>query len=191
MSLTHTNATLSDPPDKTEIEQNFSDTRDKFGNIVNADISSSAGIATSKLAARDYEVIINLQAIGWGTAGQVVALCALPYDNAADGYTVLGAEYYIQEAGGSGSPAFDVQFGYATGGSWVTSTTVIDAETFTANTTETGTCTIDSSTITLSATNQNFFRLVVDTAGTTVFASPAADEMLCVTLKLRRTNGLR
>lgn len=191
-NLTYTNPTLTDPASKTEVQENFDNILTLVnGGLDNDNFVALGGLETSKLVARDYEFLVPLTAIAWGTAGQVAAVCAIP-GSTTDGaaYTVLSAEYFVLEAGGSGSPAFDVDFGYYSGGVWQQTSIIINAEVFTANTGETGSCTINTSTISLS-NNQNYFRLLVDTAGTTVLASIGANEMLNVTLKLRRTDGLR
>lgn len=139
MPLTHSNATLSDPIDKSEIETNFAETRAKFGSIINADIASNAAIAVSKLAVSNQEILINLAvdssvfASGWPAATtDPLVWVPVPGDDTDDDLTIVDATYMCSEPGTTAD--FIVEWSDYTGGTWggtgpvttVISSTVID-----------------------------------------------------------------
>lgn len=55
MGFTVTYATLSDPIDKSEIEQNFADITNKSGNLTTGDLSATAAIEPTQLSHRLIE----------------------------------------------------------------------------------------------------------------------------------------
>lgn len=193
-TLSYENEVLSNPADGTEVDTNFDSVKTVInGNLDTANLkTTTAGITNAQLATSIYEFVMNLQVPGgsWGGAGATAALCGLPYDSIATGYTVLGAEFMCFDAGGSGSPTFDLDFGYVTAGAWVTTTQLKSAQAVTAGSHSDGAIALGTSTFTTSATQQNFIRLVVNAAGT-AFCATAGSDILCVSLKIKRTNGLR
>lgn len=132
MALTHTNDTLSDPLNKSEMETNFSETRTKFGNISNADISVAAGIAVSKLAVSNQEFVVNLRidssslSSGWPAATTTpLVFVPVPGDITDDNITVQDVTYWCSDIGAGTTAAFIVQWGRLTGGVWKNEATVV------------------------------------------------------------------
>ena len=118
--------------DKSVIEAKFN------GGIVNADVSSNAAIATSKLDNKLYEFTVQLKAsaAGWAAAavGEPLAFAALPGTSAADGtYTGIAYAWVCTDCG-SQSGLFRVEWGYYdSAGTWTVVSTPIDNVTLTAN----------------------------------------------------------
>jgi hypothetical protein len=199
--LTLTNATLTDPADKTEVEDNFTDVQTILnGGIDNDNIAASAGIDITKLAAYNYEFLVAMHV--WSASvlrpavSATIPICtvALP-GTTSDGvaYTILSGAWYISDDGDAAAQTiFDVRVGHAEAGAvWTTITTPVAAKTITGvgNTQQSGALTIAVPAITLDAAIQYHFGLFL----TTLDATPLTAEFshLDVTLKLRRTDGLR
>lgn len=201
--VTLTTPTLSNPASKAEVETNFNDILTGInGNLGDDNLVAGAGIATSKLAARDYEFLVQLKvspttAVAPPTSATVpIDVVALP-GSASDGYqyTVISGSYYINDDGDlAATTTFEVQLGYATAGppgAW----------------TQVGTDIVGATNITGSGQGQDSAAVAIATAAITLGATPyflglfltalganalnAAHSFLVVTLKLRRTDGLR
>jgi hypothetical protein len=203
LSLTITNSTLSNPANKSQIEQNFTDVVSKFNaNITTSDLSASAGITNAQLANSIYEVVcpMTVNSATWTAAADndIVAVCGLPEDANGTSYTVIAADYLYNSpvTAASTGAEFSVVWGYYNGGTWTTTSTIVSTFNFTslgAATSVTANLTLNTSAVTTSTTNRHFFAIratdVVEAAGTRPMAN--AREYLTVTLKLKRTNGLR
>lgn len=202
MSLTITNPTLTNPADKTEIEENFTDVVNKFSaGITTSDLSSSAGITNAQLATSNYEFVLNMTVSSamWTAAedDDIVAAAGLPEDTNGTSYTILAADYFYRGhiTAATAGAAFNVEWGYFNAGAWTqTGSDIISSTDLAAGTTSSSTnLTINTSTVTTSTTNRHFFVVTstdaVEGAGTKPFADP--EEYLTVSLKLKRTNGLR
>ena len=183
MALTITNTTLSDTITKTEIQQNFSDVVNKFGNIDNSDIKAAAAIAISKLSAsKEYmsiQLTVPLASGGLdGSAGDVKALAALPGGSDDDdqaNWKVAEIAWVCGDIGG-GTGKVDVMFGgLTTAGAWDTSNDVelydgitlakMDAGA-SANTMGGGNLNVTATTVSFNASAPRFFALLLDTADT-------------------------
>lgn len=211
MALTITNPTLSNPANKSQIEANFTDVTAKFNaGITTADISSTAGITNAQLANSIYEVVVNLTcgAEGWqaGTAaGDLLALAAIPGTSGSDGtYTGIAYSWACTDCGAQ-TGQFRVEWGYfdATG-VWTVVSTPIAATTLTALSATNETPGAGGATFTtaftlatdFTAANQGprFFALVMATDDATAMSTAGGaihPSILTVTLKLKRTSGLR
>jgi hypothetical protein len=202
LSLTITNPTLTNPADKTEIEENFDDVVDKFnGGITTSDLSASAGITNAQLANSVYEFVLNMTVTAdfWTAAedNDLAAFAGLPEDTNNTSYTIIAADYVYRghvTAATSGAE-FSVQWGYFNAGTWTTTSTIVSTTNFTTGsaTSVSANLTLNTTTVTTSTTNRHFFAVlstdVVEGAGTRPLADQ--EEMLVVSLKLKRTNGLR
>lgn len=202
MSLTITNVSLSNPANKSQIEQNFTDVVNKFNaNITTADLSASAGIVNAQLANSLYEFVVTMTVPSamWTAAedDDIVAVVGLPEDTNGTSYTILAADYLYRghiTAASSGAE-FNVEWGYFNAGVWTMTSEIVSTLNFTtgATTSVTANLTLATSTVTTSTTNRHFFAITatdaVEGAGTKPMAD--AEEFLTVTLKLKRTNGLR
>lgn len=120
MSLTLTNSTLSTTYDSTEVDANFANITSKFnGNIINADVNSSAAIAASKLAYRVEHLVLTktweegqqpFNAGGWPATATVLGYLILPgYGNGTD-WVVTDVEWACTDTG-AGAATFDINFG--------------------------------------------------------------------------------
>jgi hypothetical protein len=198
-TLTYTNSTLTNPADKSEVEANFSDIQSIVnGGIDNSNIAASAGIVNSKLANSHYEFVVNLAvqpttAVAPPTsAAEPIAVVGIPGD-ATDGisYTVLSASYITNAAGSGGNTTIEVQFGYYNAGSWTqVGSDVINATNIAGGTEQvSGSLTVSSAGLALSNSQQRFLGLFLTALGTS--ALDEAHKGLFVTLKIRRTDGLR
>lgn len=135
MSYTLTNTTLGPGVvDATEINENFADVVAVLdGNITNANISASAGIALSKLAASYEYMTVPLVHVGdstWDAAGTVFAATPI-YNDGKGTWTAVAYSWYTNDVGAQ-TAAFDLLWTYyETTGSLNASPTVIkDAEVF-------------------------------------------------------------
>ena len=185
MSLTHTNATLSDPIDKSEIETNFSETRAKFGSINNTDISADAGIAVTKLAANNQETLITLAldssvfSAGWPAATTTpLVWVPFPGDDTDDSLTVVDAVYWCSDPGTSAT--FAVEWGNYTGGTWTADNTVISTTTILS----VGNPALSTTTVAFSATDLRGFGLQSGAADATTLS--AANTTFSVSLLCKR-----
>jgi len=126
MSFDYT-VSLSNPIIKSEIETRFANIQNKFGNIINEDISSDAGIALSKLSASYQELCITIAADEWGAANAIIAATPLPGSNGDTAWVVTDIQWICTDSG-NGAGTFDVVWGeYDAAGTWTTTTTVASA----------------------------------------------------------------
>lgn len=199
--LTYTTPVLTNPADKSEIEGNLGDIQTLVnGGLDNDNFHATAGIGTAKLAARDYEFLVHLQVqpeVAQPGTSSTVPLCVvgLPGD-LADGvsYRALSANYYIIDDGTAGAVKFKVEYGYAAANVWVPVggdiiSTVAKASGG-ANGEQSGDLTINTTGMTTDDTHRYFLALFLE-APLDVTALTNAYSGLFVTLKLRRTDGLR
>ena len=184
MALSITNTTLSSTITKSEIEQNFTDVVNKFGNIDNSDIKAAAAIAISKLSAsKEYmsvQLTVPLDSGGLaGSDGDVKALAALPGggdDDDQANWKVAEIAWVCGDIG-AGTGKVDVMFGgLTTAGAWDTSNDVelydgltlakMDAGAST-NTMGGGNLNVTATTVSFNASAPRFFALLLDTADST------------------------
>ena len=192
MALVLPYPTLSGTVTASYINSNFSAIATKFGgNIINADLSSTAAIATSKLAADKYEIVLGLTIGGSATAdtdldaavGSRFFLGNIPYDTAGATYTITSAETMTYAAGARTAAVYSLFYG--TAAQLIAAThEVIDTgiTTGTGAATYTGTTLgLDDTSITTTTTPQ-FFVLQVTTQG----ASWAVTDSFHISLKLKK-----
>ena len=90
---------------KSELQDNFSAIQTKFSaGIDNSDISTSAGIAISKLDASKEYVAINLQnpEYTWASAGDPIAMAGLPgLSGNQAAWTLKKAKWFVKDTGSS------------------------------------------------------------------------------------------
>ena len=203
MALTITTPTLTSPANKTQIEQNFTDVVNKFAaNITTADASATAGFTNAQLANSIYEFVctMTVDSATWTAAADndIVAACGLPEDVTGTGYTVIACDYLYNSpvTAASTGAEFSVLWGYYAAGVWTTTTSIVNTFNFTslgAATSVSANLTLATAAITTSTANRNFLVIratdVVEAAGTRPLAN--AREYLTVSLKLKRTSGLR
>lgn len=143
--LYYTNPTLTNPADKTEIQENFSDVQDVInGNIDNSNIASDAAIARTKLDAYYQEVFINLvmktgdlATSGWPAAGATTPLIAVPLPGSdGDDAWVATDVSYVCTDGGGGTGAFAVKVGDFQAGTWTTAATIVTSQTVATGSTQ-------------------------------------------------------
>jgi hypothetical protein len=199
--LTLTYPTLSATANKAEVETDLAEITTVInGGLDNSNLAASAGIETSKLAARDYEFLssLNVQpttAVQPPSSSTVpIAICGLP-GTSSDGaaYTVISGTYLCTDPGTAGNTAVNIQLGYldATTGTWTTVSTIVASFNIAgAATNRSGAVTIGTSAITLHASIQYFLGLFITAYGD-ASTLDSAHSILNVTLKLRRTSGLR
>lgn len=193
MALTITNSTLSNPADKTEIEENFTDVVNKFSaGITTADLSASAGILNAQLANSYYEFLVKFQIRmtdeTTAPAGEeLVDYVPLP-NLATDGpYTIVACDYYISDRGDAGNTTVTIASGTVASGAFDTTadTVHVNAQTIASGTDGqdvVGTFTVADSTIPASANNR-VLRMIVTLATN---ALTAAGDTLVVTMKLKK-----
>jgi hypothetical protein len=191
MALTITNPTLTNPADKTEIEENFDDIVDKFSNgLTSSDLSGSAGITNAQLANSYYEWTAKFSigmtdAAGAPSSLQLVDYYPLP-NLATDGpYTIVACDYYMTDIGDASSTAVTIASGTVVGGAFSVTTTHVNGQTIASGTAENdavGSLTVADDEIPGSADNR-VLRMIV------TLATNALDDIgdkLVVTLKLKR-----
>jgi len=191
MALTITNATLTNPADKTEIQENFTDVVNKFSaGITTSDCSASAAFTNAQLANSYYEFCINMwvQDRDAAPAGEEL-IYYYPLPNVAtDGpYTIVACDYYIADSGTAGNTAVTIASGTVAGGVFDTATDTlhVNAQNIAAggaNEDVVGTFTVADSTIPGAAGNRVLRMLV--TLATNALSEDGS--MLSVTLKLKR-----
>jgi hypothetical protein len=190
MALTLTNPTLTNPADKTEIQENFTDVANKFNaGLTTADFSATAGITNGQLANSYYEFTVNLwvQDRDAAPAGEEL-IYYYPLPNlATDGpYTIVACDYYIADSGTASSTTVSVASGTVAAGVFSGTTTHVNAQSIAAggaNEDVVGTFTLANSTIPASANNR-VLRLIVSALATNALTEDGS--MLSVTLKLKR-----
>lgn len=141
MAVTLPTPTLTSPLVKTELDNNFSTLANKFGNITDADVSSSAAIGVTKLAAYYQEIVFTLQvlppAVGssWPAVGATtpLAFCGVPYTAATDeAWTVTDIAWVCTDTGTSAGQ-FEVRYGRYVGSTWTNYSTVTSSAITLAN----------------------------------------------------------
>lgn len=117
MTTTITHTTLSTTYTPSEIEKNFQDLVDKFGNIDGSDIVASAGITASQLAASKNEIHLQLTvpaarlSSGWPAGGNdALALCCLPGSNGDAAWTLTDMVWVCTDTG-AGTAQFKLILG--------------------------------------------------------------------------------
>lgn len=201
MALTITNTTLTNPANKTQLQDNFTDIVNKFNaGITNADLSSTAGITNTQLANSIYEFTITLNCtdVVWQSAdgaGDILALAGLPGTSGSDGtYTGIVYSWACTDIGSS-TGLFRVEWGYFTaGGVWTVVSTPIDNITMNAYAGGATFTTAFTLATDFTAANQGprMFALVMDTDDANALSTTAGTpNFLSVTMKLKRTLGLR
>lgn len=180
--------------DEDQINSNFSTISSKFGNIDNSDIKSGAGIATSKLAAENYEIVISRSIDGNAAAGNDEGLDAststyfivggIPYDSANTTYTISAIETMTYAAGARTAAVYTLWYGTAAQMIAGTATSIkTSISTGNGAATFTGTALSSFTTeVTTSSTAPSFFILDVTTQG----ASWAATDSFAISIKLKK-----
>lgn len=173
-----------DTIEAAELNENFTDVETVLnGGIGNDNISSSAAISTSKLAADEYEITLQTRLYATELNAAVSAFWlvgSIPAD-ANETYTVTALETQTYAGGARTAAVYTLEYGNVTSGfSTIKAgiTTGTGSSTFTANrlTSLTNTaCSVSTST-------QNYFRLDVTTQG----ASWATTDHFVLTIKLKR-----
>lgn len=196
MALT-LNTSLSGTINASDLNDNFSDISNKFSaNILDADISSSANITTSKLAADLVDIWVHLKynydattgAFSAGSDGDVFAVVPIPTQSSDDAFVLADATWFTNDTG-SASATFNVELGYYDSSSNFQSVSELIAEEsltkpVSAGTVAQGRCTIDSSSI---ANASQAYVLALTrgaTSGTNVVNG--AGDYLIVSLRLTR-----
>jgi hypothetical protein len=143
MALTLTNTTLSDPADKSEVEANFTDIANKFnGGVVNADLSSSAGITNGKLADKYEHICVRLHwraSVVTGTSAdgawdgfsdnELIDAVAIPGDSSDTAWEVTDITWFCSDCG-DGTSKFNLDWGdYDEAGSFQSNTSLLDDQT--------------------------------------------------------------
>ena len=144
MAVTLPNVTLSGVISSTQLDANFSTLANKFGNIVNADIASSAAIDIDKLSAQYERLLVQFKVLNnagttvtvEGSAGASLSALAadtrldlvpLPGDSSDANWAIYDASWVCSDTG-DGATQVRVEWGYfdATG-AWQTSSTPLAA----------------------------------------------------------------
>jgi len=199
--LTYTNPTLTNPADKSEIEANFADVASTVnGALDTGNMSGTAGFTNSQLANSDYEFLVHFSfnnadiAAVDGTTTPAF-LVAIPGTSTDGTYTVLSGAWTCRDVGGQ-TQDFTVTWGNfnADGSTWDVTTTIATVTNLAglggANTVGHGSITISGATLTLEASDPMFIGVNFPNAIDGTVLSAATDR-LDITLKLRRTDGLR
>jgi hypothetical protein len=196
VALTLRNSTLTNPADKTEIEENFADVVDKFNaGITTADLSAAAGIVNAQLANSHFEMFVKFQIRSTTTAPGAAGLQLVDYyplpDITNGAYTIVGADYYATDQGATANFTVSIASGTVSAGAFSVTTTHVNAQTIAFGTDGNdilGSFTVADTAIPASANNR-VMRCVV-TLGNADQLSTIGDTLVIV-LKLKRTLGLR
>lgn len=183
--------------DKTVLEAKFN------AGITTADLSASAGIINAQLANSiyEFEVCLKAHAGQWAaaSAGNLLDAAAIP-GTTGDGTYTLQAYSWLCTDCGAQTGLFRVEWGYYdASGTWTVVSTPINNVTLTANSAVNDTAGAGGSTLSTAltlgtsfaaaGTGPRFLALVMDTDDATAF--DAEPDFLAVTIRLKRTNGLR
>lgn len=149
-TLTVTNPNLSDPANKAEVEQNFSDIESwAAGGIGNDNIAANAAISLTKLEASKEHMHIQLTSdMAVAVSGYPLALTPL---TGLDGDTAWNVDFveWATNDFGAGTAAFQIQYGYFTATNvWTGSPVVLAAP---IGSTHFGRSTVFGGTLTLTA----------------------------------------
>ena len=196
MSLTLSHTTLTNPADKTEIEENFADVANKCsGNITTADLSATAGITNAQLANSHFEMLVKFQIRMTDTATALSGLQLVDYhplpDITTGAYTIVGADYYATDQGATANFTVSIASGTVAAGAFSGTTTHVNAQTIAFGTNGNdilGSFTVADAAIPASASNR-VLRCIV-TLGNADQLDTIGDTLVIV-MKLKRTNGLR
>ena len=196
MALTLTNPTLTNPADKTEIEENFADTVAKFAaGIRTADCASDAGFVNAQLANSHFEMLVKFQIRMTDAGTALSALQLVDYHLIPDitngSYTIVGADYYATDQGATANFTVTIASGTVAAGAFSSTTSHVTAQTIAFGTDGNdivGSFTVADATIPASANNR-VLRCIV-TLGNADQLSTIGDTLVIV-MKLKRTNGLR
>jgi hypothetical protein len=130
--LTVTNPVLSNPANRTEVQQNFTDvTNWANGSISNGNIDPTASIAVTKLAASVQEHFIHLifhngiQGL-WPAAGATTPLIAVPVPGTLgdDAWIATDVSWVCTDTG-TAAGSFDVRVGFFNAGAWTNEIAVV------------------------------------------------------------------
>ena len=209
MAPTIPTPTLATVADKTEIEANFQAVEDHHNaGHTTADLTADAGILNAQLANSIYEVLVNLVCtdVVWQSAdaaGDILALASIPGTSGGDDtYTGIAYNWACTDCGAQ-SGLFRIEWGYFdSAGAWQVVSTPINDVTLTSNSAANNTAgasgaafsTVLSLATDYTPANQGprMLALVMDTDDATALSTTAGTpNFLSVTLKLKRTLGLR
>lgn len=146
MAVTLPFPTLTGTIVSTQLDSNFSTLANRFGNIVNADISSSAAIDIDKLSAQYERLIVTLKVVtaidsaaatsvnGYNdaslsavTTGIRLDYCPIPGDSSDANWSIYDVSWICTDTG-DGATTVSVQWGYFDAvGAWQNSATVVSA----------------------------------------------------------------
>ena len=192
MSLTLTTTTLTNPANKAEIENNFTDVVNKFNaGIGTADMAAAAGVTNAQLANSYFEFVVKMSVRMTDAATALSALQLVDYhplpNIATDGpYTIVTCDYYTTDTGAIADTTVSVASGTVAAGAFAVTTTHVSAQTIAFGTDgndAVGAFTVANSTIPASANNR-VLRLAV-TLGNADILSTIGDTLVVV-LKLKR-----
>lgn len=180
-----------------QLDENSQAIEDYTASIPGSDLQA-ATIANSKLTNKHYEFLVTLRYQGTNVEHATIPrdIVMLPGVSGTEGsYTVLSASYALI-ASGTGAVTFGVQWGYFNAGTW-TEVTVASADVIAVASTgavtaagQSGACTILTSALPLNASAAVPYGLGLIVTGDGNLDTSIAN-WLSVTLKLKRTDGLR
>lgn len=182
----------------SELDQNFTDIVNKLnGNLDESSLNASSSISNSQLANDDYEIVLSTTIPGVdaavnpghglnNTTGGYFVVGGIPYD-ATDGavsYTILGIEHmlFLGTGGGGTAMVTTLNFGNHTDG-FTAIKSGISTGTANQQTRESSFTTSVATT----AARPKFFVLDVTTQGVGFLDG----DSWCISIKLKRANGLR
>lgn len=182
--------------DPDELDTNFNEIESKLNNgITDDNIASGAGINTSKLAARDFGIVLTLKASSaeWqaASAGDVLAIASLP-TNLSESWTLVGFDWACTDTGLS-TGAFRVESGAFSAGAWTAESTLISATTIAngaGNNDANGavSSTFNTTSFITTAGTAKFIALVMNTDDSNTLTG--APDFLVVNLFVKRASGL-
>lgn len=189
-----------------DLNTQFDAIETKFAGNVSGTELVAASVPNSALTYDDYEFLVNLTVSPtttvnpFATTGEIVAVVALPGSTTDGvGYTVLSAAHAMKDTGDAAAvTTYKVEWGAFTGAAntWAATSTIIasggtggNIVSGTANAYLGGTPALTTTTLPLVDANPSFLALTVVAIGAN--ALNTLYSFLTVTLKLRRTSGLR
>jgi len=205
--LTYTNPTLTNPADRTEVQNNFADVSTLVnGGLDSSNFAAAAAITNAQLTNSHYEFLATFmfQAIDDGGAADIATMrhsttapsmvIPLPTTAAGDGaYTVLSGSWFCSDVGDE-TEDFTLTWGAYAAGAWSITQTLVAVANITgsggANTPGQGTITFAQTALAASDATQRGLAINFPNAAAAGLMSTAGD-FLSVSLKLRRDGGLR
>lgn len=198
MSLTITNTfTAGSTIVAADINTNFTDVSNKFGNIDNSDIKSGAAIDVDKLSAQYQEKDIVLVvhqaqlAAGWPAASATTPLAVIPIpgSNGDTAWTATDVSWVCTDTG-DGAGDFDVRYGeFNSTGVWTNTASVVTTVSMTnanaANDANDGKALEGGSVSLPFATTSRGLAIMSSAASATTLAG-GTGKFLAVTVTLRR-----